>query len=489
MIVVLPLLLILTVGALYFFNYTQSMSSGLRYVTLKSQMHEHANIVFENVSKHLGLGASPCLNLDPFYAFSAMAPVNVKIDSLDVLKSCFIGDSSMEIYDQFSLELARIPSAQDASIGETSVRAVLKLRTRNMTSVPVLKLDQEKVYNVKISSLARFTLFFRGVSGPLIKIPVGAKLWVYGDVMKGGADSLKLNSLSSPSYINGGAEFEFLGKFFTHGPLEIFEDGVAEKVLSVFKGGVFPGAMSEFLDIPSMDASPVWNQDIDYHYVYKGGMGYPLPSSIPSAHGAGENVVDATLAAVKNFPHPDIIDDLSQTCESSTDPMRGDVKPMIIYQKDSDVSLDLTNGKLFCGFVIAKTLKVKIADDQVSGLIGHFNVANLVIEGNGRLYILNPFSVRDTPEDLSLPAGMNLSEVARQLYAQKASIAKNFFLPFFKSTGGVPSVMKPVALTSFFESCGSNYCWKPDIQILDYSSLYAQPGWYKNVRFFVDKTF
>jgi hypothetical protein len=132
---------------------------------------------------------------------------------------------------------------------------------------------------------------------------------------------------------------------------------------------------------------------------------------------------------------------------------------------------------------------VKVPEGEVSGLIGHFNVSNLVIEGKGRLYILNPFSNRDLPEDLSLPAGMTLSEVARQIYALKASVAKNFFLPFFKSSAGVPPSLKPEKLSSFFESCSPNFCWKADIPVLNYGPLYAQTGWFKNVRFFVEKTF
>lgn len=486
--VILPLLLVLSLGSLYFFNYAQSMSSGLRYVTLKSYMHEHTNIIFENVAKHLAMGASTCLNLDQIYSFNSQTPVVVKTTSLDLLGTCLVGEKSVDIYDHFSLELMRLPSAQDI-LGETRVRVRLALRTRQMSSLPILTVNQEKVYNVRISSLAHFAVFFREQNGVMLKVPSGANLWIYGDVMKAGTGELKLAALSSPSYLDGDVNFEFLGKFYSQGSLEIDRDISAEQAFSVFKAGVFPNVMEDYFALPSMDSNPAWMQNIDYHYVYSNVMGYPLPADIPSAHGPGENVVNPSLAAVKSFPHPDIITSLDQTCESSGGSSRGDVKPMVIYQKDSDITLDLTNGKVFCGMIVAKTLTVKIPEDEVSGLIGHFNITNMVVEGKGHLYILNPFSSRDLPDDLFLPAGMTLNEVARQIFALKATVAKNFFIPFFKSSSGVPSMLKPTKVSSFFEPCGSNFCWKPDVVVFDYEDLYAQTDWFKNVRFFVEKTF
>lgn len=490
--VVVPLTVTLLLAALYFFNYSQSMSSPLRYVTIKSYMHEHSNIVFEKVSKFLGSGQSPCFVIDPIYSFSSGTPVSIKVTSLDVLKNCLVGENSANIYDDFSLEIKRTPSADDGITGETAVRVSLNLTTRPMSGIPVLKLNQEKVYNLHISSLVRFALFLRQQSGAHIRILNGANVIVDGDTLRAGNQPLLLSGLTDPSYMAGTSNIKFVGKFFVQGPTQVLSDVSAESALSVFKGGLFPNVMADFATLPSMDASPAWNQNIDYHYVYGDNMGYPLPADIYSAHGVGEQIVNPVLAAVKIFPNSSIIDSLAETCDPPADPSRGDVKPMMLYQKNSDITLDLTNGNLFCGLVIAKKLRVKISDDKVSGLIGHFNVETLEIEGKGTLFIINPFSSRDLPEDLTLPPGMTLSEVARQIFAQKASVAKNFFIPFFRNSGGVPALLLPVKISSFFEPCavGSlEKCWKREVLVLDYSPLYTQADWFKNVRFFTEKTF
>lgn len=496
--IVIPILVALTAGVLYFFNQSATSASGLKYVIVKSMVHSHANIVFEKVGKQLAQAKSECFEIAPIFNFKSTDTVIIKDDSIANLQSCFIGDKKSEIYQTYHLEITKIPRADDALTGTTAVRVSLLLQTKSMQSAPSVNFKQEKIFNISISKSAPFALIFRG-SQPLVRASSGSRVFVFGDVMHSRDDeNVNLSKMIEPAVQDLIPTLQVNGRFLTRKSLLVTQSDDHDIIMSGFKRGIFTNFMSEVQNYPFDGYNEAWNQNIDYSYVYLSYAGYPLPANINSAHAAnGDQAVNTNLAAVKSLPDSRIIPDLSQTCTKPDDASRGDSKPMIVLQRDSDINLDLSNSKMFCGMIAARQLNVNLGSGGGNYLlIGHFNVGQLNVTGTGRLFVINPFSQIDMPVDIQLPPDMNLQEIAKQLFALRATIAKNFFVPYFNQTATVGAEYQPILISSFFLPCpalptgpsGGNYfCWKPSVSILNYDNLYLQTDWSHSVRFLVGK--
>ncbi len=496
--IVIPILVALTAGVLYFFNQSASSASGLKYVIVKSMVHSHANIVFEKIGKQLSQASSPCFDISPIFNFNSTETVVIKDESISNLQSCFVGEKKSEMYQFYHLELTKIPRADDALSGSTAVRVSLQLQTKSMPSSPSVNFKQEKIFNISISKSAPFALILRG-SMPLFNTESGVRINVFGDILYSRADSnLNLQKLADPAIQESTPTLTVNGRMLTKKSLLVTDGTDYDIIMSGFKRGLFTNYMTEVRNYPFDGYNEMWNQNIDYSYVYLSYAGYPLPANINAAHAAnGDQAVNLNLAAVKNFPDNRVIPDLSQTCTKPDDTNRGDSKPMIILQRDSDINLDLTNSKMFCGMIAARRLTINLgAGGGNYLLIGHFNAEQINVTGSGRLFIINPFTQVDIPVDVQLPPEMNLQEIAKQLFALRATIAKNFFVPYFNDASTVIPEYLPVLVSSFFVPCpalptgpgsGNYMCWKPSVSILNYNNLYLQRDWSHSVRFLVGK--
>ena len=154
---------------------------------------------------------------------------------------------------------------------------------------------------------------------------------------------------------------------------------------------------------------------------------------------------------------------------------------MIYLNKSRDLNLDFQKSSVFCGLIVADDLNLKIPDGSEVAIYGHVNVSRINIEGEGKVYIVNPYDFKSSPQKAILPSGASIQSLIPVLDSLKTTVAHNFFVPI----GNAPPAFAPELMSKHFEDCeGEFQCWKQYVESSDLSKLYVT-NWYKNLKMMV----
>ena len=405
------------------------------------------------------------------------------------LVPCFLTEEEASWFKTIKLTITRIARAIDPSTGITkdSLLAQTMVQTQLDSVTDSSPSFVESVNRQLIISLATpmsFAAIFRG-NGNLISLSPKGSLVVSGKtlVSNGNGLGIDLDTFVTPAIMekrDGDVLFEDILYQTAKGVYssKIFNN---DSFLFHLRGGIQESSFSG-ISFAFDSGGSEWDQPLDYSYVYNDVGGYPLPGKISNAS-IGDNgykPMNSKYAALNYFPNEDFLKNLDQTCEASSSSVDGSARMMVFLNKSRDLNLDFTNSNVFCGLIVAKVLNIKIPDGSEVAIYGHVNVAQLHVEGNGKVYIVNPYDYKSSPLKAVLPSAASIQSLVPTLDSLKTTVAHNFFIPI----GNAPSSFAPELFSAHFESCGSSQCWSSYVQSPDVSALYV-PNWYKNLKMVV----
>lgn len=484
--IVLPIIICLLTAAFGISAFINYSNFSLKRVVLKQKSHEASEKIRARVRELIQTNQS-CNGYD----FSLLKAANTNpvapfVFDKTTLVPCFLTQEQVNMFKTINLTVTRISRANDAVLAQTMVQTQFNSVT---DSSPVFIESVNRQLIISLVTPMSFAVILRG-SGNLINLDSKSSLVVSGKTLISNKNStgIDLDGFTNPPLFEkreGEVLFEDTLYQTSKGVSSSLSFNV-DSILFHFRGGIQDNSFSG-MSFAFDSGGAEWDQPLDYFYVYSEEGGYPLPSKVTNASIGpfGFKPVNVSRAALKSFPDDSstngtVLKNLSQTCETTASSSEGSVKPMVYLNKSRDLDLDFTNSKVFCGLVVANVLNLKIPDGSEVAIYGHVNVARLNIQGNGKVYIVNPYDFKSSPPNAILPSGASVQSLVPALDSLKTTVAHNFFVPI----GNAPAVFSPELISKNFEACGTSQCWKQYIQSSDLSQLYV-PNWYKNLKMMV----
>ena len=483
LLIVLPIAICLLTAAFGISAFLNLSNFNLKRVVLKQKSHEVSEKIRAKVRDMIQTNKT-CNGYDfSILKDASTLPVAPFVFDKTKLVPCFISVEEAAMFKSISLTVTRISRANDSALAQTMIQTQYKSET---DSSPIFLESVNRQIIVSLVTPMSFAAIFRG-SGNIVDLSDKGTLVVSGKTLisNGTGDGVNLDSFVNPPILvkrEGEVLFEDI-VYQTARSVTTQEYFNIDSLLYSFRGGIQENSFSGLniaFGVGSNEA--FWNQPLDYYYVYNDSGGYPLPASIPnSAIGPfGYKPIDLDRAQLNAFPDGVVLKKLSQTCEMYGSSSEGSVKPMIYLNKNKDLSLNFNNSNVFCGFIIANVLEIKIPDEAEVAIYGHVNVSKIKIEGNGKLYIVNPYDFKSSPQGAVLPSSASIQSLVPVLDSLKTTVAHNFFVPI----GNASTSFAPESIANHFEACGTSKCWKSYVQSSDISKLYVS-NWYKNLKMLV----
>ncbi len=468
-------------------GFMQSYLIPLRLARSKSNFLAETTVLSSLIKSCLPRLTSPC---SPAASWQAIVDTEIKkppaalitkgqIDS--ILPSIVPGMTTFTQFSDYSIILTRDSTDLDLGLGVINVTAQIKAVPLDDT---MASFTETRTYRLQILSLGHFALFLRPIGGSQISLDAGSSLSVYGNsfIQVNGA-SLNVSKITSPT---GDMFFENLST-----NAQNLTAGTASelKVIADQKLNIRLDELSDLEDPFSGMGPKTWAQPVDYFHVYSTTNRFPLPIEAGAAvYGHGPQlptaIADAARAADTVYPTANNLgtNSLEKTCERAEDYM-GFMRPIVLARQGSNLTFDFTvgNAKYFCGIISADTVTIKLNAGEAHVIYGHIDAERIVIVGGGQLFMIDPQGMRETIASVPIPAGFSPSEVSRQMVTLSATSANNFFVPFYRKSGGVKPIVKSryTELKDYFEDCGTaaglTYrCWVSYKDPIDYSDVQAE---------------
>ena len=483
LLIVLPIAICLLIAAFGTSAFLNLSNFNLKRVVLKQKSHGISEKIRARVRELIQTNQT-CNGYDfSLLKDASTSPVAPFVFNKTNMIPCFISAEEALMFKSIDLTVSRIARSNDSDLAQTMIQTQFNSVTE---SSPVFVESVNRQIIVSLVTPMSFAAIFRG-SGNFINLSSKDSLVVSGKTLiaNGTGAGINLDSFVIPPILEkreGSVLFEDV-LYQTASGLSTTKFFNTDSFLYNFRGGIQDNSFNGTSIIFGAGVSEsYWNQPLDYYYVYNDVGGYPLPSSILNAAIGpfGFKPVDKNRANLNSFPDGNVLKKLSQTCEPSVSSSEGSVKTMIYLNKGKDLSLDFKDSNIFCGLIVAKVLKIKIPAGTEAAIYGHINVSQLKIEGDGKLYIVNPYDFKSSPQEAKLPSSASIQSLIPALDSLKTTVAHNFFVPI----GNAPSSFAPESISNHFEACGSSQCWKSYVQSSDISKLYVK-NWYKNLKMLV----
>ena len=437
------------IGAL--FNRSNEILTNLKQSVTKQSQQFIISSIFKNLKNILENRAKtvcPGITIkDEFYNFSLPNPYT---QVFNITKSsCFLNSFTLfqrSKINSGTLTIEKLPSGgDDLSLGQTSIRAELKLSIKDTTTELNLNLQDTRLLRIRVSEFSEFALVILDTSAPtFIEIADNSKLDVFGETFLNISDypsqkSFELNNLLGSNPLN--KLVTFMDSFFTIGDSTI----IAQNFLSlkdfqiVFRKGINYNYLAN-AQMPTL-SNTIWNQKIDYGNNALG-TNYPLLENM--------NSYDSSRGELTRFPDNINFPQLNVTCggQNQDKLLNGAIKPLVLYKLGEVIFLKSKPSDLFfCGYIIADTLDIEVPINETFLMIGSFWTKKLIIHGGGGVVIYNPMSSEETPINTNTLSTISssLSSVIQQLLIARVTLAYNFFMPLLEqgSTPPLPwSILK-----------------------------------------------
>ena len=487
--IVLPIAACLLLSAFGMSGFITLSNFNLKRVVLKQNSHGVSEKIRGRVRELIQTNQS-CGGYD----FSVLKDANSNpgapfVFDKTTLVPCFLTQEEANWFKTINLTVTRVTRAIDPSTGKTKdsllAQTMVETQFNSVTdSSPVFVESVNRQLIINLVTPMSFAAIFRG-NGNLISLSPKGSLVVSGKTLlsNGRSQGINLDTFVSPSIME-----KREGEVLFEDILYQTAKGVsASKVFNVdsllfhLRGGIQENSFSG-ISFAFDTGGAEWDQPLDYNYVYNDVGGYPLPGKISNSSIGDNNYkpMNPSFAALNSFPDGAVLKNLDQTCDASTSSVEGSAKTMIFLNKSKDLNLDFTNSNIFCGLIMANVLNIKIPDGSEAAIYGHVNIAQLHVQGNGKLYIVNPYDYRSSPLKAILPSAASIQSLIPNLDSLKTTVAHNFFVPI----GNAPASFAPELISTHFEACGASRCWTSHVQSSDVSTLYV-PDWYKNLKMMV----
>jgi hypothetical protein len=466
-------------------GYLQGYLIPLRYAKSKAEFAAETTVLSSFVLSCLPRKTSPCAPAGSWQALvdtENLAPPSALISKAQidsVLSSIDPGITSLSQLSDYSIILSRDSTDSDLGMGVIVVNAQIRASPVNPTLAPY---EESRSYRIQVLSPAHFSLYLRPAAGAQITLNGGSQLSVYGEsfIEVSGA-SLDISKISNPS---GDLFFQSVRSnaqalsASTAAQLE----PLAQQLISVRLNELtniinpFSGATSSF-----------WNDPLDYFYLYESTNKFPLPivaGAIRYGHGPQmpDAYANAARAADTLYPSANNLatHDLEYTCDRAEDYM-GFMRPLVIARSSANLTFNFTTGeaKYMCGLISGDTVTLVTMPGETHIIYGHINANRLVVNGGGEVIILSQQAMNQAIASVPLPPSFSPEEISRQMLTLSATTANNFYVPFYRNSAGLQTVMASrfKEIKDYFEDCGSdssgnNYrCWLPYKDPIDYQQV------------------
>ena len=360
------------------------------------------------------------------------------------------------------------------------------------TNVPVsknsfpTKVTQSSQYQITIPTLSFFNLVFTGTTFPLVSVSGGAQAIFVGTAFYAQDTALSASDIFPIPSTSGTATAQFTKPVFVK-PSSLLPETTSPLNMALF-GQVFTkGIETNALNSSTVplttflpDATTAWNTQIDYSYLAQG-SGYPLPEWDDNS-GTPKSAQSCSTATALGFTSNAAFTAIPTgglqgfSTASSTCSQTSNLGPpnLVFTRTQQNLTVTLSAGdNVFCGFVAANNLTIKLQDAGNYAVFGTFVVNKLTISGpaGSLVYFYNP-SEGESPV-VSLPAGQTEINLLNQFASLGSSTAYNFFLPFEKGSAFTPQA--PTVTSGYFKNCSGALSGWVGLQT-SYQPLSSQGG-------------
>ena len=483
-IALLPMIMVLAFSAMVVFGYLSVSQNVLGRMNSKREGEQAIDNVMNRVSSLMAIRDGSSCDTGVMNAILKVRdlsnPTSVAFvksfsttgASLKTINCVLLSDEATKLV---SLQIKFFSLNTDQDLAQLS--RTIKITVSGQSTRFANNISVERLMRIRVANLAQNAIVFWGSNTKnKIQIDSGAALTVSGSTL------VAVDDPNTPFTFQGfvtGLSLPYNGQI-------IFKKGVytnsiyattgADALLQKSIASVFTeGLQTNFLPgvpLPLFSSSDpayagvdsVWQNDIDYEYVYGSSMA-PLPqypgatSMVDSAH------LYTNKGAKPKIPDASTTQNVSDTCRGRDD-NQGSIRAMVLLQQSHTVTIDFTSSSeptagtdAFCGLVMAKTLIVKLRGD--ANLFGHFFVGKLKVEGTGTLQIVDPESASDI---ILPPVGHGFDLLRRQLLALQIFIGQAFYVPLsynpsFAFSSYPQFIPQPIYKQLKPDSPGANPTW------------------------------